>query len=231
MIRETGGNEGKISELRPSFLSERVKKKFFEGLVKKRKGNPKPKLRKMSAEDDNSPSSLVPRSAFYDVEAPIQQCSPRKGARIASIEEGGGGGGDALDDGTTAAAAAMASKPSPPKRVSFASHVQVSNISSSSSSSSKSKLKKTKSRDEDDDKDDDDDEEEEEKRSARRMRIVYSVLLLFAACAGLFAAGWSARGETTSASGKHSIIEGDLWQAAPSRGETVLGESSSRPLN
>ena len=178
---------------------------------------------------DDSPSSLVPRSAFFDVEAPVQQCSPRKGARIANGEGGAGGSSKTARDadataggvggGTTPVTATK--KPPPPKRVSFASHVQVSSSSSSSltlkspSRSRREQPKKTKGGDEEEGG------EVEEEDSGRMRSLVFSALLLIAVCAGLFAAGWSARGKTSS---KPTIVEGDLWQAAPSRGETVLGE-------
>ena len=179
---------------------------------------------------DDSPSSLVPRSAFYDIEAPAQQqqCSPRKAARLANGERGAGGDliEGTMTTTTTNATSAIATKPSPPKRVSFASHVQVSSSCSSSSSSrsrKKEKPKKTKGGDDDDDDDEGD-------GVAANAKIALSVLLLVAACAVaagcLFAAGWSARGRASPSTinrSKSAIVEDQRWQAAPSRGETVLG--------
>ena len=185
-------------------------------------------------DDDSSPSSMVPRSAFYDVESPAAaQCSPRKAARVAHAEGGGGrderdacdgGRSDEDDSGRRGNA-----KPAP-KRVSFASHVQFSSSSSSSlSSASRSRRerpRKTKGGD------DEEEEDEEDSDMSAKLKVAMSILVLIAAAATaagcIFAAGMRL-GRTTAAgssspSKSAAIVEDQRWQAAPWGGETVLGK-------
>jgi len=169
--------------------------------------------------NDDSPSSFVPRSVFYDVEAP-SSCSPRKkavaGAAAAASRDAMTTSRDPLDASVSTPTTTAALK-----KVSFARHVQVSDTSISSPPSYRLRGLEEKRKKRND---------SEEEGGGDNLRVAISVVVLIAAvvlvAGALFAAGWSARGYNGSRGMKLSFSEDPNWQAAPpNEGNSVLGKA------